>query len=105
VNRKIIFTILFLVLTKNNFMVMGCYILMLGGAMESGRKSLRLPVATSLAMVILFSSLFAFAGGGGHVALGQYANPMIGILPPPGFYFTEYLSFKDLINNSLCCQR
>jgi len=63
------------------------------GAMESGRKLLRLSIATFFAMVILFSSLLAFAGGGGHVALGQYANPMIGISPPPGFYFTEYLSY------------
>jgi hypothetical protein len=67
--------------------------LFLEGAMESGRKLLRLPIATFFAMVILFSSLLAFAGGGGHVALGQYANPMIGISPDPGFYFTEYLSY------------
>ena len=61
--------------------------------MESGAKLLRLLMATLFVQIILFSSPFAFAGGGGHVALGQYANPMIGISPPPGFYFTEYLSY------------
>jgi hypothetical protein len=44
-------------------------------------------------LVILFSSPIAFAGGGSHVALGQYANPMVGISPAPGFVFTEYLSY------------
>jgi hypothetical protein len=61
--------------------------------MESRRKLLRSPVETLFVLVILFSSPLAFAGGGGHVALGQYANPMIGISPAPGFYFTEYLSY------------
>ena len=63
------------------------------GAMKSRRKLLRLSIATLFVLVILFSSLLAFAGGGGHVALGQYANPMVGVSPPPGFVFTEYLSY------------
>lgn len=66
---------------------------MLGGTMESRKKLLRLSIATLFVLVILFSSPPAFAGGGSHVALGQYANPMIGISPAPGFYFTEYLSY------------
>jgi hypothetical protein len=61
--------------------------------MESRKKLLRLAIATLFILVILFSSPPAFAGGGSHVALGQYANPMIGISPAPGFYFTEYLSY------------
>lgn len=61
--------------------------------MKSRRKLLRFSIAISFVFVILFSSLLAFAGGGGHVALGQYANPMIGVSPPPGLYFTEYLSY------------
>jgi hypothetical protein len=61
--------------------------------MESRIKLLLLSIGTLLVLVILFSSLLAFAGGGGHVALGQYANPMVGISPHPGFCFTEYLSY------------
>lgn len=61
--------------------------------MESGAKRLRILLTTLLVQTILFPSSFAFGGGGGHVALGQYANPMIGISPAPGFYFTEYLSY------------
>jgi hypothetical protein len=61
--------------------------------MGSRRKLLIFSIATSFVLVFLFSPLLAFAGGGGHVALGQYANPMIGISPDPGFYFTEYLSY------------
>lgn len=61
--------------------------------MKSRLKLLRFLIETFFVLVILFSSPPAFAGGGGHVALGQYANPMIGISPPPGFYFTEYLSY------------
>lgn len=43
--------------------------------------------------IILFLSPFAFAGGGGHIPLGDYSDPMVGISPPPGFYFTEYLAY------------
>jgi len=42
--------------------------------------------------IILFSPLFAFAGGGQHYPLGVDSF-LIGVLPPPGFYFKEYLSY------------
>jgi hypothetical protein len=61
--------------------------------MKSGAKVFRFLTATLFLQTILFSSPLALAGGGGHVALGQYANPMIGISPAPGFVFTEYLSY------------
>jgi hypothetical protein len=61
--------------------------------MESRGKLLELSVTILFVQVILFSFLPAFAGGGGHFALGQYANPMIGISPPSGVYFPEYLSY------------
>jgi len=61
--------------------------------MKSRRRLLRFLIETLFVLIILFSSPLAFAGGGNHVALGQYANPMIGISPAPGFYFTEYLSY------------
>jgi hypothetical protein len=48
---------------------------------------------TALAIsVILFPPLFAFAGGVNHEPLGAEAF-LVGILPPPGFYIKEYVSY------------
>jgi hypothetical protein len=61
--------------------------------MKHDNKLLGVFAATLFVGPILFSPLLASAGGGGHVPLGMYSDPMVGISPPPGFYFTEYLSY------------
>ena len=55
----------------------------------------RLLLCSSIALisaVILFSPLFAFAGGVNHEPLGAEAF-LAGILPPPGLYVKEYLNY------------
>ena len=59
---------------------------------EYGRRLLRWLLTTLVSSVILFSPLFAFAGGVNHEPLGAEAF-LVGILPPPGFYIKEYLNY------------
>ena len=43
-------------------------------------------------VILLFPPLFVFAGEVNHEPLGAEAF-LVGILPPPGFYIKEYLSY------------
>jgi len=60
--------------------------------MEYQGRLMRWFMTVLVISVILSSSLSAFAGGVNHEPLGAEAF-LVGVLPPPGFYIKEYLSY------------